>query len=129
MVRVALAMALTLCTTVTEARGARSAPYRTCIERAQGAHPEIMECMSRAYEAQVKDVAELLSPRERGETDRMAAQMRSQEELWQNFVASKCDVYLDIGGQRGELLAQNCKLDEAKRRKAYVKDVLAAAEI
>jgi len=88
-----------------------------------------MECMSRAYEAQVKDVAELLSPRERGETDRMAAQMRSQEELWQNFVASKCDVYLDIGGQRGELLAQNCKLDEAKRRKAYVKDVLAAAEI
>lgn len=129
MTRLILSLAMTLCVTASDARGIRSTPYDTCIKRAQGVHPEMMKCMSRAYETQVEDVAALLKLSETGELGKVSTQMSSQGELWQKFVTSKCDVYLGIGGQRGELLAQNCKLDEAKRRKAYVKNVLAAAEI
>lgn len=130
MIRIIIASALTMFLVSSEAKEPREKPYDACLQRAHGATPDITECMTREYEAQERSVAKLLATRySDDDMNSLTARIRAQDAQWRAFVSSKCNLYLSFGGQRGALLQQSCQLDEIKRRKAYVVDVLSAAEI
>lgn len=101
--------------------------YDACIQEADGVHPAILECMSSETESINQATNRLLSTHySDGTKDAAARKLHTQQHAWDAFILLKCSIYLDLGGQRGELLEENCRLDETRRHKSYVADVLSS---
>lgn len=55
--------------------------------------------------------------------------LRDTESSWVEYSTKKCAIYYKLGGQRGELLAKSCKLNEVAGRVEFITVLLQEAEI
>lgn len=107
-----------------------SQEYFDCIDEAKAIHPKIVSCVQSEIGRQKKNMEIKISAASKDPSMReLIASIAESDQLWVVYVKKLCDMYIQLGGQRGELLSESCVLNEMAHRKLFVKNILDEAGI
>lgn len=110
--------------------GGYSENYESCIASANGEHPSMINCIEHEIELNERAINIMLNTTTGDEIQiKILVSIRKTEPTWAKYIVEKCTIYLELGGQRGELLQKNCEADATIERSKYIKDLLVASEI
>ncbi len=110
--------------------GEYSSNYEECLRIAGGEHPKMIDCLKDEKNLTRQVELELLGSTYTDETQaRVISRFKEIEPTWELYVKEKCSIHMELGGQRGELLSNDCALTEELKRLKFMRVVLAQSEI
>lgn len=108
----------------------KSQEYARCIVEAQATHPELVSCVQSEIGRRKKSIETSISAASKDPSMRELVKLITEShQLWTMYTKKICDTYSELGGQRGELLTENCILNEVAHRKLFVENILEEASI
>ena len=104
--------------------------YFDCIDEAKAIHQKIVSCVQSEIGRQKKSMEANINAASKDPSMReLAASIAESSHLWMSYVKKVCEIYIQLGGQRGELLSENCTLKEVVYRRLFVENILDEAGI
>ena len=104
--------------------------YSDCVDEAKAIHPKIVSCVHSEIGRQKQSMETNINAASKEPSMReLTASITENNQLWMPYVKRLCDIYIQLGGQRGELLSENCILNETIHRKLFVENILEEASI
>jgi uncharacterized protein YecT (DUF1311 family) len=104
--------------------------YSECINKAEGVHPEVISCIrgeisrqDKIIENKTADAAKNLL------TADLISSINQSKRAWKKYVRESCGLYSELGGQRSELLIENCVLKEVMWRGVFIDDLISEADL
>ena len=95
---------------------------------AKGVHPRMLDCIQKEVK-RLQDVTRVaLSKRYEEPTSGIVAKIKRNQPAWETYVRSKCDLYLALNGQRGDLMQRSCVLEETSSQARYVDELIFSSE-
>lgn len=103
--------------------------YNECLSVANGEHPKIIDCLESEKSIARETESRLLSKMYDDVQTRLISRIKKMEPEWTLHIKEKCSVFVDFGGQRGELLRSDCEVKEELGRLKYIRNILDQSEI
>lgn len=99
--------------------------YSSCLEEAKAIHPEIISCIHEEVEAHKNSIEKSIDTASKDVSlEVLIKSINKSEKTWGMYISELCDLYYELGGQRGELLRESCILNEVIQREEFVKNIL-----
>lgn len=107
-----------------------SQEYSECIDKAKGVHSEMVYCVRNEVGRHNKNIASSIAEagKDLSVAD-LASSINQGARLWGEYVKESCGLYSELGGQRGELLRENCILKEIMQREFFIVDIIKEASM
>lgn len=106
-----------------------SSEYDICNSSAAGSNPKTIECQDMEISATRELIQTRLNNAEKNiENASIISNLAASSDPWSKYMNEKCKVFLFLEGQRGNLLARQCILDEYIGRLRFINEFLTIIE-
>lgn len=99
-----------------------------CMKNAKGETPSVAQCYQDQIELSEKEIMDIFSDEyEEGVESKVVIALKKGQPQWLEYIDGVCSAYLELGGQRGDVLQKNCLSTKYKERAKEIRQLLEQA--